>query len=233
MHWASPAFLATRNDPLLFGLNAIVVLLAIDLAAGAILLAVDLAFLLASQFATVGLAIGVNLLIDALFAIFGAGGFTGGHLAAANALRDAVLLVCAALADFVVAVVGGVGVVLVVVDGAAEIILLAIDLATLLWSELAAVGRAVGMNFAIEIGFATFEVLSFAGSELTGLDAVGDTILLVFAPVVDRVGGLRCGGLALLREGGTRSNEGSNGERDECPVHAFLHGPCFVACGPR
>jgi len=219
---------------LLFGLDAVVVLLAIDLTAGAVLFTIDLGVFLAGEFATVGLAIGVNLLIDSLLTIFGVGRFASGHLAAADTLGDAILLELAARTDFVVAVVGGVGVVLVVVDGAADVVLLAIDLIALLLGELAAIGRAIGVNLAIEIGFAAFEVFGFAGGELAGLDAVGDAILLIFAPVVDGVGGL-CR-LALLCEEWTRSNEGSDGEGHECLLHMFLlypEGPCLAACGPR
>ena len=65
------------RDQVLFRLDVVVVFLAIDLTAGAVLLAVDLAFFLTSQFASVGLAIGMDLLIDALLPIFSAGGFTG------------------------------------------------------------------------------------------------------------------------------------------------------------
>jgi hypothetical protein len=109
---------ARRAPRELFELYAIVVLLAVDLTAGAILLAVDLALFLAAEFASVGLAIGVDLLVDALLTILGAGGFAGSHLAATDALGNAILLVFAALADLVVAVVGGIGVLFVVVDRA-------------------------------------------------------------------------------------------------------------------
>ena len=210
---------------LLFGLDAVVVLLAIDLAAGAILFVIDLGALLASKFAAVGLAIGVNLLVDALLTIFGAGGFAGGHLAAADALSNPILLELAACADFVVAVVGGVGVVLVVVDGAADVGLLAIDLVAFLLGKLAAIGRAIVADLAIEIGFSAFEVLGFAGGELAGLHAVGDAILLIFAAVIHGVCGHGAGGLcrlALLREEGTRGNQCNDGERNERPVHSSL-----------
>ena len=232
MLWASPAPLATRMSEGLFRLDAAVVFLAIDLTAGAILFVVDLRVFLAGEPASVGLTIGVDLLVNTLLAIFGAGGLAGGHLAAANAVGNAILLKLAARADFVVAVVGGVGVVLVVIDGVAEIVLLAVDLVAFLLGELAAIGGAVVVNFAIEIGFAAFDVLGFTGGELTRLHAVGNAILLIFAAVIDGVAGwvLR---LALLREEGTRSNEGSDCERDKCPVHVYLHGPCFVAWGPR
>lgn len=175
----------------LFRLDAVIVLLAIDLTAGAVLFVVDLGALLTGQFAAVGLAIGADLLVDALLAILGASGFAGGHLSTANTLGDAVLLIFATLADLVVAVVGRVGIVLVVVDRAAEVVLLTIDLIAFLLGELTTVGGAIVMNFTIEIGFAAFEIFGFTGGELAGLHAVGDAILLVFAAVVDSVAGLR------------------------------------------
>src|SRR5258708_22078375 len=121
-----------RSGTCLFRCNFVVVLLAIDLAAGAILFAIDLAMLLRRQLSPVGCAIGANLLIDSLLAILGARGFAGSHGAILDAVGDAVLLIFATLADFVVAVVRLRGVVLVVVDGPAEVVLLAVDPAALL-----------------------------------------------------------------------------------------------------
>jgi hypothetical protein len=56
-----------------------VVLLAINLTACAILLFVDLSLFLACQLAAVCSAVGMDLLVDALFAILGACGFARGH----------------------------------------------------------------------------------------------------------------------------------------------------------
>lgn len=56
-----------------------VVLLAIDLAAGAILFAINLPVFLPSQLSAVGLAVSVNLLVDALLAILGASSLAGVH----------------------------------------------------------------------------------------------------------------------------------------------------------
>jgi hypothetical protein len=53
------------------------VLLAIDLATGAVLLAVDLLVFLPGEFSAVGLAVGVNLLVDALLAVLSAGSLAG------------------------------------------------------------------------------------------------------------------------------------------------------------
>jgi hypothetical protein len=70
-----------------------IVLVAIDLARLAILLAIDLGFFLRSQLATVGLTVGMHFLIDLRLIVFQVGRFAGGQLAALDALRDAVLLV--------------------------------------------------------------------------------------------------------------------------------------------
>ena len=77
-----------------------IVLVAIDLARLAILLAIDLGFFLRSQLAPVGLTVGMHFLIDLRLIVFQVGRFAGGQLAALDALRDAVLLVLLALADF-------------------------------------------------------------------------------------------------------------------------------------
>jgi len=143
------------------------VLLAIDLTAGAVELMVKPSFFLAGELAAIRGAIGVILLVDALLAILGPCGFAGGHLAAANALRDAIPLVLAALADLVVAIVSHVGIVLVSVDRLAQIVLLVVDLLVLLRSELAIVGGAIVADLAIQICLAAFKVLGFTRVQLT------------------------------------------------------------------
>jgi hypothetical protein len=80
------------------------------------------------------------------------------------------------------------------------------------------------VNFAIDIGFARFEILGFTGCELAGLHAIGNAILLIFAAVIDGVARLRGCGLALLREDRSRGNQGNYGEHNECPVHDFPPG---------
>ena len=70
----------------------IIVLVAIDLARLAILLAIDLGFFLRSQLAAVGLAVGTHFLIDLRLIVLQVCRFAGGQLAALDALCDAVLL---------------------------------------------------------------------------------------------------------------------------------------------
>jgi len=127
------------------------VFLVVDLVAGVILLPVDALFFPGREFAAVGRAIGPRLLVDVLFRIFGFGGFRRRHLAAVDPVGDALLLIIAALADLIVAVMFVIGVVLVVVDRLAEVVLLLVDLLALLRRQLAAIGRAVIVNFLVQI----------------------------------------------------------------------------------
>jgi hypothetical protein len=184
------------------------VLLAIDLTAGAILLAIDLSLFLVGQFATICGAVGANLLVDSLLAVLSASGLSGGHRSILDSVGDAILLVFSALSDFIVAVVSLSGVVLVGVDGLAQIVLLAIDLLVLLRGKFAVVRRAVILDFAVEIGLAGFKVLGLAGGELARLNTIADALQLIFAAIVDRaffgslsgLGRGLSGGLALLSE---------------------------------
>ena len=137
-----------------------------DLAAGAVLFAVDLAMLLPGQPSAIGLAIGVDLLIDALFTILHARGLPGIHRPVANPVGDAILLVLAALADFVVAIVRHVGVVLVLIDRVTHMILLAIDLLPLLLSQMAVVGLAIVADLAIQVGLARLQIPGLARGQL-------------------------------------------------------------------
>ena len=92
-----------------------VVLFAVDLAAGAVLFPIDLLEFGASEFSAVRGAVGVDLLIDAFLILFSACCLAACHLAAANALRNAVLLIFLARAYFAFVVLLR-GVVLVSVD---------------------------------------------------------------------------------------------------------------------
>src|SRR6185312_4013477 len=76
-----------------------VVVLVVDLTAGAILLAVDLLTLLAGESAAVGDAVVVDLAVDIGLALVGASCFAGGHLATAYTVRNALLLVGFTLID--------------------------------------------------------------------------------------------------------------------------------------
>ena len=76
-----------------------VVLVAIDLLGRAIQLVIHLDPFRLRQFATIGLAVGANLLGDRRFLGFEIRSFAGGQLSAVDALRDAVLLVFQALVN--------------------------------------------------------------------------------------------------------------------------------------
>src|SRR5580704_456406 len=70
-----------------------VVVVVVDLAAGGILLAVDLLTLRTGELATVRLAIVVHLLVDVGLRLLSAGRLAGSHLAAAQAVGDALVLI--------------------------------------------------------------------------------------------------------------------------------------------
>src|SRR6266576_219971 len=98
------------------------------------------------------------------------------------ALRSAAtcLLIFAALPDFVVAVVRRVGVVLVLIDLLGYLILLPVDLLLLRRRQLAAVGRAVRLGFAVDGRFFGFQVSGLTGRQLAALHALRDAVLLIF-----------------------------------------------------
>src|ERR1035438_8465117 len=73
--------------------GVVVVLLSVDLPAVFILFMVDLALLLRGQWAAVGSAFVVNLLVDSGLVPVSPGGFSGSHLAAAQSVGGALLLV--------------------------------------------------------------------------------------------------------------------------------------------
>ena len=119
----------------------------------------------------------MNLLGDIGLVAVGAGGFAGGHLAAAQAVGGALLLVGFAVVDFVR--VHGVAVVLFVVDLTAGGVLLAVDLLTFLAGELAAVGDAIVMDLLVDVGLGALGAGRFAGGHLAAAQAVGDALVLI------------------------------------------------------
>jgi len=86
---------------------------AMDGPASAILLPIDLRPLLARQFPTVGLPVGSNLLIDALFPVLQMCCLARRQLPVADTVGDAILLILPPLASFVIAIFGPARVVLV------------------------------------------------------------------------------------------------------------------------
>src|SRR5579864_2116701 len=151
-----------------------------NFSAGFVLLLVHLFSLGGSQLSSVALAIGGHLMIDVLLVLLGLRRFTCVHLAAVDAIRDALLLVALALAYFAVRTRLCGPVVLVVIDRTADIVLLLVHMRALFGSQLPAVGRAIILHFVIDVGFARFQVLGLAGSQLSGASSVRNPILLVF-----------------------------------------------------
>lgn len=213
-------------------------LLAINLAAGAVLLAIDLPMLLRGQPSAVRRAVGSHLPIDALFAIFGSGTFSSVHRSIANPVGNSVLLILAALAHFIVAVMRLRRVVLVVVNRAAQVVLLPVHLVAFLLRQLAAVGRAIVVDLAVKVPFAGLQTLGFTRGELAGLHAVRDAVLLVLAAIVNRsLLGRLLRGLALLRENGCRK-QSAKSDSHKPDLHRALHmnppnEPLFFNFGPH
>ena len=156
----------------------------VDLAAGLVLRVIDLLLLLPGELAAVGLPVRRDLLINSLFVIFEFCGLPGLQRAAANALRDAILLILATLPDLIVPVMRGVGIGLILMDLIAQMVLLLVDLLLFRLRKLASVGLPVVVHLAVEIGLLAFQILGFAGGQLAGLNAIGDAVLLIVAPLI-------------------------------------------------
>ena len=144
--------------------SVFVVLLVVNLLAVLVLLLIDLLLLLASQRASVGGALVVDLLINTSLVAVGSGGLTGGHLAAAQAVGGALLLVGFPVVHFVR--VDGVCVVLLVVDLAAGGVLFAVDLLALLAGQLSAVGGAIVVDLLVDPRLGAVGAGRFAGGHL-------------------------------------------------------------------
>src|SRR5579863_6349022 len=207
--------ISTDRTPLcnvLLGRGLAVVLLVVDLLAGAVLALVDVFLFLRRQLATIGTAVGGDVAVDILLVVLRLRSFRWRHLSALDAVGDALLLQIAAGTDFIVAIVLCGAVVLVVVDGSAQVILLAVHLLTLLRSERTSVRGAIVVNLAVQMRLPVFQVLGFTGCELSGRDAIGDAALLIEASAVHRVHG-GSAGLSMIRG---------------CPLIAILAGSLLV-----
>src|SRR5271167_33662 len=211
-----------------------VVLIAVDLARLAILLAVDLLLFLRSQFAAVGLPVVVHFLVDLGLVIFQMCGLTRGQLTTLDALRDAVLLVLLALAHFTLRV--GIlhrGVVLVLINLFRELILLLIQGGLVGPGQFAVVQFAHVALFLVHGRFFLLQVRGLAGSQFAALHAVGDAVLLVLFAVLNAFAGYRRGRGGGLREDWQR--ESRQGRAHQGQSECVLHGlsPCvrFLVAG--
>src|SRR5579864_2323585 len=166
----------------------VVVLVPVDLARLAVLLAIDLGMLLRRQLAAVGLPVGPNLLVDARLVVLKVRGFTGRQLAALDALRDAVLLILLALADFAlgIRILHG-RVVLVPINLLRQLILLLVQRGLVGGRELAVVQFAHVALFLVQAGFLPLQIGSFTGGKLAALHAIGDAVLLILFAVLNRL----------------------------------------------
>src|ERR1700741_540194 len=163
-----------------------VVLFVVDVLRSGVLFLVDLLLLARGQLPAVRRAVRLHLLVDAFLLILELGGLARGKLPALDSLSDAILLVFAALADRVVAVVSGVGVVLVLINLLGNLILLPIDLLLFALRQHSAIRGAVCARLAVDGRFLGLQVGGFSGSERPALDAIRDTVLLIFLPLRNR-----------------------------------------------
>src|ERR1035438_877797 len=151
--------------------SVVIVLLVVDLLAVLVLFPVDLLPLLTVECAAICGAFVVDLLGDIRLIAVGAGRFAGGHLAAAQTLGGALLLIGFTIVDLVWP--DGIAVVFLVVDLTACGVLLAIDLLTLLAGEMAAVGNAIVVNLLVDVGLRAVGAGCFARGHLATAQAVG------------------------------------------------------------
>ena len=98
-NWDGSTYIRRRAFFVLSRPSLVVVILSINLAAGPVLSLVDIPSLLGREPAAIRPTVGANLAMDVLLAIFRARDFSWGHLAAADTLRDALLLVIATVVD--------------------------------------------------------------------------------------------------------------------------------------
>src|SRR5208283_98436 len=159
----------------------------VDLAAGRVLPLVDVLPLLRRQLASVACAVGGNRAVDILLALLHVRRLVCIHGSIANAVGNALLLVIAPGAHFGVAVLRRLPVVLVVVNRLAQVVLLLVHLLPLLLCQGSAVGLTVGPHFAVDVGFAAFQVLGFACRQLPARYAVRNAPLLVVVASAHRV----------------------------------------------
>ena len=156
-----------------------VVLLAVNLTRLLILLLVNIGALAGSKVTAIRLPHAADLSVQSLFAIFLPRRFSRSHLAAANPLRDAVLLVLAPLANLVVAIIGGAGIVLVLVDLPGKAILLTIQRGAVGSGQMAIVrGTHLPLPL-VQIGLPVLQILGFSRRQLAAINTIGNPILLI------------------------------------------------------
>src|SRR5579864_7491329 len=169
-----------------------VVLVAIDLAGLAVLLAVHLGALLRGEFATVRSTVVADFVVNLGFIVFEVRGLAGGELSALDALSDAVLLVLGSLANFALGIrVLDCRVVLVLVNLLGHLILLLGQSFLVGSGQLAVIELAHVALFLVDRGFLLFQVGGFTSGQFPALHAVSDTVLLVLFSVLNALAGYR------------------------------------------
>lgn len=162
------------------------------------------------EFAAISLAHPGDLPVQALLPAFLARGFPRRHLATADSLRNATLLILPPLPYFTFAIGGSPSVVLVLVNLLGNVILLAVQLGVIGSGQMASISRAHLAFIAIEISLPALQIFRLACRELPAVNAIGDPILLVLlalcdGPVRNCASGLR--GVRLRKRGRNRQYE--------------------------
>jgi len=162
----------------------LVVLVVVDAIAEPVLTLVHTVAFTWRQLAAVHLTVSTHLRLQASFAIFEMCGFVGIQPAALDALRNAILLVLFAAANSAVAKVIFGGVVFIGINLLAEVGMLCAHLCPFGARKAAAIGVAIGANFAVDGSFLILDVGSFARGQLARPDALCDPLLLVLVGLV-------------------------------------------------
>src|SRR5579863_9843690 len=215
------------------------VLIAIDLARLAVLLAVDLLLFLSGQLAAIGLAVGADLPVDARLILLEVGSLARRQLAVLDPVGDAVLLILLALAHFTlrICVLHG-RIVLVVVNLMGKLVLLLVQRGFVRVVQVAVIPLTHVALFLFHLRLLLFEIRSFTRGQLSALHAVGDAVLLILLAVLDA---LAIDGRRVVALSHNWQREQHQGRAEKCRLHGVLHkiSPWIrflffsQRCGPR
>ena len=106
------------------------------------------------------------------------------------------------------------------VDALADVVEFAVDLISFLGGKFAAVGTPVVFDLFPQFRFPFFQPRGFGRRELTVLNALGDSVLLIFFATPDL--GLGLNGLGLQLGGAEQADEGE--EADGIFIGEGVHG---------
>ena len=160
-----------------------------DLFAVFVLFVIDLFLFLAAQCAAVGSTLVMDLLVYFRLIAISACGFARGHLAAAQSIRGALLLIRLAVVNFVR--LHGVAVMFFVGDLLAGAVLFAVHLLPLLIRQLATIGCPVVVHLLIDVRLRAIRARRFTRGHLAAAQSVGDALILVRLALVGLIAAAR------------------------------------------